>query len=324
MSQKRNILLFGASGAVGRAIIKEVFNQPIKTHIVIILNDINKESEIHALFKIQENPNKVSYEIYNKIEFFRLRDFYLRECEIIYCWGTFDLTKKENFVISENIHNEYLYINYQLLVETISCLNNLKIVLKNIVFLSSQSADSSNITYHGSIDRDYISYGISKKLAENFLLCLRNLYKSNVIIIRPGTLIGWGDKNYRLIGTIVKNSLNNESTRIRSAKSKRNYLNFDTLAKFCFYLLGKESNVNQTVFNISGEIDSTIEEIIKQTCEYLKSEYKLMCRIEFEESSNFDLIFKDDSRNSGFIFQDDNLIVGIKESVDYQYRLMTS
>jgi nucleoside-diphosphate-sugar epimerase len=186
------------------------------------------------------------------------------------------------------------------------------------LFISSQAASENIINCHLSSQKDYQRYGISKKLAENYLSLISNNYGYKVVIIRPGTLIGRGDKKHRLIGQIVKNTLNDEVSNVVGVGSKRNYLSFNNLAKICLFVVERKTPESFQIHNVSGETVFTIGEIVDIGARHLSNFFNLVPKIDYKIGFKNDVLFENDLVE---FKQAMDMEDAIKDSIDFHLGL---
>jgi nucleoside-diphosphate-sugar epimerase len=320
MKEGLNLILFGATSGVGRSVIKNLIMQPGAVTLHIVLSNKIREKEVAKEIDLLKNEKNIDYFVYTQEDFFKSEFTDLSNIKVIYCWGVFDLDKIVDTSPGQDNTKNYLDINYLLLKKVVLHFHKIAAHINSFIFISSQAAGENIINHHLFNQIDYQQYGLSKKLAENYLSLIAKNYGYNVVIIRPGTLVGKGDKEHRLIGQIVINTLNDKVSTVIGTESRRNYLSFNNVAKICLFFAEKKTLESFKIYNISGEYISTIREIAEICVKHLSNSFNLAPRIDYKFGLRTDVLFENDLIELGFR-QEMDIEEAIRESIEFHLGL---
>mgnify|MGYP001577931057 FL=1 len=240
---KNSILITGATGFIGRHLIKKISNYSIavdengKNIDLRIRKDVLKmkraDTVIHLAAKIPSEKN------YSKNTFF-----------------------EHNFLGTLNI------LEY--------CVQK---KIKKIIFVSSYvyGNPKKNPINEKYEVKPHNTYAKSKVLSEELCKIYAEKYKIQIIILRPFNIFGYLQKDNSLISNIMKSIKNNSSITIINKNNKRDYLFIDDLIEVIIKLINYECKFE--IFNIGSGKSYSFENIIqlfeKKSKKKIKRKYKI-------------------------------------------------
>jgi len=179
------IFLTGGTGFIGRHLCHKLVNEG---HEVVAL--------VRNADKISVLPQQNVHVVQGDLSSFKKTDFTIPQCDlVIHLAGTITAQKSKQY-------HEY---NYQAVIDLYNCLKRQSFIPKRILFASSLAASGPstkelNLTEEQPAKPIEI-YGVSKKLAEDFLLKESEI---PITIFRPPVVIGPLDTNLLNMYKIAK------------------------------------------------------------------------------------------------------------------------
>lgn len=276
-TRKKNILVLGGMGFIGRNLVEELSNDP-KNNLIIFdhltqagdafrpgvkfyAGDFTKEEDLRKVF--QENKIEVVFHLVST-------------------------------TIPSNSNDNMVFDIESNLVSTLRLLDLMKdFSVPKIVFLSSGG------TVYGSpedLKPDYAfketqslnpicSHAIVKIAIEKYLFLYQHLYGINYLVLRLSNPYGLHHSSSKqgLINVVLRNILKGETVTVwGDGKTARDYIYVKDFAKLVRKLL--EKNVNNETINIGSGTSHSINEVLS-VIEKVTGKFK----VEYQEARNFDL-----------------------------------
>lgn len=224
---KDSILVTGATGFIGKHLIKKIPNYKIA---------------------VDHNGKNVDLRIRNKVLKIKRVDM------VIHLAGK--IPSKKNY--SQNIFFEHNVLGTLNILEY--CV---KKKIKKMIFVSSYVYGTPNknpINENHQI-RPHNIYAKSKVLSEELCKIYSQKYKIQIIILRPFNIYGNLQKDDSLISNIIKSIKNNKQITIVNKNNKRDYLYIDDLIDAIIKLI--EYKCEFEIFNIGSGKSYSFEKVIE-------------------------------------------------------------
>lgn len=224
---KDSILVTGATGFIGKHLIKKIPNYKIA---------------------VDHNGKNVDLRIRNKVLKIKRADI------VIHLAGK--IPSKKNY--SQNIFFEHNVLGTLNILEY--CV---KKKIKKMIFVSSYVYGTPNknpINENHQI-RPHNIYAKSKVLSEELCKIYSQKYKIQIIILRPFNIYGNLQKDDSLISNIIKSIKNNKQITIVNKNNKRDYLYIDDLIDAIIKLI--EYKCEFEIFNIGSGKSYSFEKVIE-------------------------------------------------------------
>lgn len=241
-----NILITGATGFLGKYVMREVFDF-FDSRNVFILSDS---------YKGRGNTISVNHSTFEKEDFIKAG---LTRIDIVLHIGAYSPKKSiDQDKVSENIEN---------IISTKRLLDNLPDIPRLIIFSSSVSVYENCgkcITESSPIQTAHM-YGVSKYLCEKMIIEYCKANSINYGIFRIGQLYGEGEEKYdKIVSSFLLKAMKGEEIRIFSdGKEKRNLLYVGDCAKWIIeaikYLYG---NANSIICNLVSKNTISVAELV--------------------------------------------------------------
>ncbi|MCZ2486955.1 NAD-dependent epimerase/dehydratase family protein [Aquirufa antheringensis] len=250
-TKKKNILVIGGSGFIGKKLIKKL----VISYNVILLSrrkNVNHITNDIDLFKVY----------YGDLKDLKLISDIIKNNEVdIFIHLASSLIPSSNF-------DEYLLELNNIIVPTINILpflakNNVK-----LIFISSGGAiygvNESGIFKESSKTDPVSYYGLSKKIIEDSVVLENKISGLKYIIIRPSNVYGIGQNLYSkqgVIAAMIKSLLDKSTFSILGDGNViRDYIYIDDFVSNFLEVLNK--NIVNQIFNIGSGIGYSINELI--------------------------------------------------------------
>ena len=254
MKNKKSILIVGASSFVGNNLILELkkdFN---------VFGTFNKNSKSYTNKK---NFYKVDLTLNNPFKFLKNKKFHY----VVWCVQNNNLLKK-NF---ENFFN----INISGLMKLMNFLSIHK--LDKFIFFSSGSVyyPSKNKVKENSKIELNNDYKLTKYFGESLCKIYSKIYNFKLIILRPFTVYGNGQKN-KLIFNLIEKIKKNKKIYVDGQKGiKLSCINVNDVSSIVKYLI-INFNKNYAVYNLSSPYYYSITEFCKIISNKLNKKVKII------------------------------------------------
>ena len=238
---KKNILIIGGSGSIGKKIIKKIENE--YNIFLIDKNDYNRNSQNI---------------IFNKIDMSNISSFknnLPKKLTVLYLAGNLQ-NKKDGMELIKSIND-----NIVALAKTLSLLQN---KITRLIFLSSISVYGKPkklpIT-EKTIISPFTNYGIQKASAEIILSSFCNSHNIPFTIIRLSQLFGVSSAKSSLPHIIKNNHKINKITTITTnLQTKRDYIHINDLINFLYVVLKSKTN---GIYNFGSGKGISISSLLK-------------------------------------------------------------
>ena len=244
------ILVTGANSFVGKYLIKELENNKIK-YIGVDLN-------------IKNNRNLKKIDIRDK----KLAKYINSNTTIIH------LAAISTDKLCENNPSLAFDVNINGTINLINIANAKKV--KKFIFASTEWV-YGNLAKKIQSETDKIKieslnslYAITKAIGEKLILNKNNRFKK--VILRFGIIYGNRKNNFSALESIFLNCAKNNSIQIGSKKTSRRFIHVLDIVSGIIKVLKYEKN---SIFNLSGSKDITLENIIKITEKALKKKIQI-------------------------------------------------
>lgn len=242
MNKKNNILITGASGFLGKSLLKRLRTQPSKFDIFAsVLNSSEKDSFQHLDLLDLEELKKTIYKFKPDIVFHLAANVDLSR--------DFAVAKK---CIETNI------------IGTLNLLESLKqCPPKKVIFTSTEEVYGNGPLpfKEDQLSRPPSAYSISKIASENLCQVYAKELGFSLLIFRIATFYGPGSPLHRFIPQLILNSLRHEKILLNSGIKKRDYVFVDDVVDaFILALEKKHSNIE--LLNLGGGKSYTLKEVV--------------------------------------------------------------
>jgi len=240
---KNSILITGATGFIGKHLIKKIPNY----NMAVDQNGKNID------LRIREEVLKIK-----KVDI------------VIHLAGK--IPGKENY--SKNVFFEHNFLGTLNILEY--CV---KKKVKKIIFVSSYvyGNPKKNPINEKYEVKPHNTYAKSKVLSEEICKIYAKKYKIEIIILRPFNIFGNLQKDNSLISNIIKSIKNNSSITIINKNNKRDYLFIDDLIDVIIKLIDYKCKFE--IFNIGSGKSYSFENIVqlfeKENKIKIKRKYKI-------------------------------------------------
>tara|TARA_B100000029_G_scaffold470505_1_gene509389 strand:- start:2985 stop:3851 length:867 start_codon:yes stop_codon:yes gene_type:complete len=264
---KKNILIIGGSGSIGKKIIKKIEN----------------EYNIFLIDKKNYNQNSQNI-IFNKIDMSDINDLknnLPKKFIILYLVGNLQ-NKKNGMELIASIND-----NIIALAKTLSLLQN---KITRLIFLSSISVYGKPkklpITEE-TIISPFTDYGVQKACAEIILSSFCKNHNIPFTIIRLSQLFGISSAKYSLPHIIKKNYRMNKITTINvNLQTKRDYVYINDLINFLYLVLKSKTN---GIYNFGSGKGTSISSLLKPTNTKIKFKFLMKKNDEPSFSQFYDI-----------------------------------
>lgn len=225
-----NLLISGGSGFVGMNLLSYIKEYPYEVNVIErnVLNDIVQLNKLFSLV----NPGIV----------------------IHLAGKAHDFTKSNDF-------SEYYTVNYALTVALFDSFLNSDAT--TFIFISSVKAvaDSANKPLNENEQPSPVShYGISKKMAEDYILSKKLPASKRVFILRPCMIHGPGNKgNLNLLYNVVQRGV---PWPLGGFENHRSYCSIENL---CFVIkeLIERKDIPSGIYNLADDLPLSTNEVIR-------------------------------------------------------------
>lgn len=147
---------------------------------------------------------------------------------------------------------------------------------KKIIFASTEWVYGNN-TKKSQTESQKISlskldslYALTKAIGEKILINNKNFFKH--VILRFGIVYGEKKKNLSAVESISKNCYENKNIIIGAKKTSRRYIHVKDIVQSIICSLNYNKN---NIFNVSGENDVTLEDLVLLNEKILKKKLKI-------------------------------------------------
>ena len=240
---KDSILITGATGFIGKHLVKKIPNYNIA---------------------VDQNGKNIDLRIRKEVLKIKRSDI------VIHLAGKIPSEKNH----SKNIFFEHNFLGTLNILEY--CI---KKKVKKIIFISSYvygNPEKNPISEKHQI-KPHNTYTKSKVLSEELCKIYAEKYKIEIIILRPFNIFGNLQKDNSLISNIIKSIKNNSHITIINKNNKRDYLFIDDLIEVIIKLINYECKFE--IFNIGSGKSYSFENIIqlfeKKSKKKIKRKYKI-------------------------------------------------
>jgi len=240
---KNSILITGATGFIGKHLVKKIPNYNIA---------------------VDQNGKNIDLRIRKEVLKIKRSDI------VIHLAGK--IPSEKNY--SKNIFFEHNFLGTLNILEY--CI---KKKVKKIIFVSSYvygNPKKNPISEKHQI-KPHNTYTKSKVLSEELCKIYAEKYKIEIIILRPFNIFGNLQKDNSLISNIIKSIKNNSHITIINKNNKRDYLFIDDLIEVIIKLINYECKFE--IFNIGSGKSYSFENIIqlfeKKSKKKIKRKYKI-------------------------------------------------
>ena len=224
---KDSILITGATGFIGKHLIKKIPNYNIA---------------------VDHNGKNIDLRIRSKVLKIKRADI------VIHLAGK--IPSKKNY--SENIFFEHNVLGTLNILEY--CV---KKKIKKMIFVSSYvyGIPKKNPINENHLVKPHNIYAKSKVLSEELCKIYSEKYQIQIIILRPFNIYGNLQKDNSLISNIIKSIKNNNQITIFNKNNKRDYLFIDDLIDAIIKLIDYKCEFE--IFNIGSGKSYSFENVIK-------------------------------------------------------------
>ena len=240
---KNSILITGATGFIGKHLVKKIPNYNIA---------------------VDQNGKNIDLRIRKEVLKIRRSDI------VIHLAGK--IPSEKNF--SKNIFFEHNFLGTLNILEY--CI---KKKVKKIIFVSSYvygNPEKNPISEKHQI-KPHNTYTKSKVLCEELCKIYAEKYKIEIIILRPFNIFGNLQKDNSLISNIIKSIKNNSHITIINKNNKRDYLFIDDLIDAIIKLIDYKCKFE--IFNIGSGKSYSFENVVqlfeKENKKKIKRKYKI-------------------------------------------------
>lgn len=244
IKKKYNILVSGASGFIGKLLVKELLSRGHNVYGLVRKNINYHNDDNYKNILLEDITKKINFNKNINIDYF----YHL-------AGKTHDRTS--------NI-NEYYRVNVEGLRNILSLLSKSKI--KKIVMLSSIKVngegflDNNNVYSHNSKENPIDYYGKSKLEAENLLKEFCNINKINFLIFRPPLVYGAGVKGN--LSSLMKLIDMNIPLPIIRTKNLRSLVSLTNLVE-ALIIIGLNDQIVNKTYLIADDKPISVEELYK-------------------------------------------------------------
>jgi len=239
---KNSILITGATGFIGKHLVKKIPNYNIA---------------------VDQNGKNIDLRIRKEVLKIRRSDI------VIHLAGK--IPSEKNY--SKNIFFEHNFLGTLNILEY--CI---KKKVKKIIFVSSYvygNPEKNPISEKHQI-KPHNTYTKSKVLSEELCKIYAEKYKIEIIILRPFNIFGNLQKDNSLISNIIKSIKNNSHITIINKNNKRDYLFIDDLIDAIIKLIDYKCKFE--IFNIGSGKSYSFENVVqlfeKENKKKIKRKYK--------------------------------------------------
>ena len=239
---KNSILITGATGFIGKHLVKKIPNYNIA---------------------VDQNGKNIDLRIRKEVLKIRRSDI------VIHLAGK--IPSEKNY--SKNIFFEHNFLGTLNILEY--CI---KKKVKKIIFVSSYvygNPEKNPISEKHQI-KPHNAYTKSKVLSEELCKIYAEKYKIEIIILRPFNIFGNLQKDNSLISNIIKSIENNSHITIINKNNKRDYLFVDDLVNAIIKLIDYKCKFE--IFNIGSGKSYSFENVVqlfeKENKKKIKRKYK--------------------------------------------------
>lgn len=244
IKKKYNILVSGASGFIGKLLVKELLSRGHNVYGLVRKNINYHNDDNYKNILLEDITKKINFNKNINIDYF----YHL-------AGKTHDRT---------NNINEYYRVNVEGLRNILSLLSKSKI--KKIVMLSSIKVngegflDNNNVYSHNSKENPIDYYGKSKLEAENLLKEFCNINKINFLIFRPPLVYGAGVKGN--LSSLMKLIDMNIPLPIIRTKNLRSLVSLTNLVE-ALIIIGLNDQIVNKTYLIADDKPISVEELYK-------------------------------------------------------------
>jgi len=240
---KNSILITGATGFIGKHLVKKIPNYNIA---------------------VDQNGKNIDLRIRKEVLKIKRSDI------VIHLAGK--IPSEKNY--SKNIFFEHNFLGTLNILEY--CI---KKKVKKIIFISSYvygNPEKNPISEKHQI-KPHNTYTKSKVLSEELCKIYAEKYKIEIIILRPFNIFGNLQKDNSLISNIIKSIKNNSHITITNKNNKRDYLFIDDLIDAIIKLIDYKCKFE--IFNIGSGKSYSFENVVqlfeKENKKKIKRKYKI-------------------------------------------------
>ena len=240
---KNSILITGATGFIGKHLVKKIPNYNIA---------------------VDQNGKNIDLRIRKEVLKIKRSDI------VIHLAGK--IPSEKNY--SKNIFFEHNFLGTLNILEY--CI---KKKVKKIIFVSSYvygNPEKNPISEKHQI-KPHNTYTKSKVLSEELCKIYAEKYKIEIIILRPFNIFGNLQKDNSLISNIIKSIKNNSHITITNKNNKRDYLFIDDLIDAIIKLIDYKCKFE--IFNIGSGKSYSFENVVqlfeKENKKKIKRKYKI-------------------------------------------------
>lgn len=148
---------------------------------------------------------------------------------------------------------------------------------KKIIFASTEWVYGNNTLKKSQVESQKISlskldslYALTKAIGEKIISNQNNLFKH--IILRFGIVYGERKNNFSAVEAISQNCYKNKNIVVGAKKTSRRYIHVKDIVQSIVISLNYSKN---NIFNVSGEKDVTLEDLILFNERILRKKFKI-------------------------------------------------
>ena len=241
MDKKIKILILGTRGFLGQSLL-QYFHENKFYDVVFVQSFIDNDKKFKS-FKFISHKEFISNSHDNFLKLFKPNI-------IINLFGQIDI--KHDLESCKVQHYEFVKlilkkkIKYDLFIQTGS---------------SAEYSEGDHKKNEDEICVPYNFYGKYKYKSTIFLKKYSNFFRKNIIVLRPFLIFGPNQRPPRLIPYLINCFKYNQPINIQSSKSKINLLYISDFIQLMEKIIFSKIEGFE-IFNIGGDIDCTIEDII--------------------------------------------------------------
>lgn len=250
-----NVVVTGAAGFVGSALIKELLSNGKKVFAIDVVDNPSSRLDL-------SNPNLTykKLDIFNQEEVFNyLKD---RNVDTMYhfAWIGSAGPLREDFKCQ--INNAKMTVELMKTAKEVGC-------TKYIPAGTIMEFESFEAIYaQGSKPQPAYIYGIGKQLAHSLCKPISNKIGIELVWAYITNTFGVGELSPRLVNTTIRKCINKEPLQFTSGTQNYDFIYIDDVAK-AFYLLGEKGKANKGYVIGSGKATNlrSFLEVLVKTCD---------------------------------------------------------
>lgn len=255
MKNKRTIFVTGATGFIGRRLIKRLRGEKNPLYLTALKED--KDLGVEKL---------------NLLDFEALKKAVKRiKPDIVYHLGAFSDLSRDYQTAKDCVK---ININ-----STLDLLEALRFsVPKKLIFTSTEEVYGDNHLpfKEDQIPRPPSAYSISKIASENLCRMYANELGFSLVILRIGTCYGPEQPLTKFIAQLIIKALENENLPLNSGLKKRDYAYIDDVVTALISAQEKKLKNQSEVINIGGQASYQLKELAELIIRLTKSKSKIL------------------------------------------------